>query len=99
MEISDIRIDAGRLGEICRRYGIAELEIFGSMARGDGGENSDIDVLYTLLPGRHLGWEIEDLAAELSDLFHRPVDLVSKRAVHPRLRPRVLSEARPLYAA
>lgn len=99
MEISGIRFDVGRLHEICRRYGIAELDVFGSMARGDGTEDSDIDVLYTLMPGRHLGWEIEDLATDLADLFQHPVDLISKRTVHPRLRPQVLNEARPLYAA
>jgi hypothetical protein len=56
-------------------------------------------VLYTLQPGRRLGWEIGQLADELTDLFGRRVDLVSSRALHPLLRPSVLAEARPLYAA
>jgi uncharacterized protein len=46
-----------------------------------------------------LGWEIEDLADELSDLMGRPVDLVSRRALHPLLRADVLAQARTLYAA
>jgi uncharacterized protein len=97
--IPGIEIDEGRLAEICHRYGIAELQIFGSQARGTAGPGSDIDVLYTLRPGRRLGWEIEQLADELSDLFGRPVDLVSLRSLHPLLKPSVLAEARPVYAA
>ena len=97
--IPGIEIDEGRLAEICARYGIAELQIFGSQARGTAGPSSDIDVLYTLRAGRRLGWEIEQLADELSDLFGRRVDLVSLRSLHPLLKPSVLAEARPVYAA
>jgi predicted nucleotidyltransferase len=56
-------------------------------------------LLYTLEPGTRLGWEIEDLSDELSALFGRPVDLVAKVALHPRLRDNVLAEAKLLYAA
>lgn len=92
-------IDAARLAEICNAYGIAELELFGSAASSTAVPSSDIDLLYTLSPGRTLGWEIEDLADDLAELFGRSVDLVSRRALHARLRDRVLAEARPLYAA
>jgi predicted nucleotidyltransferase len=94
-----IEADEARLAAICNKYGIAELKIFGSRARGEGRPDSDIDVLYTLLPGRRLGWDIEQLADELTELFGRQVDLVSLRSLHPLLQPSVLAEARPLYAA
>ena len=94
-----IEVDGERLAAICDRYGIAELKVFGSHARDAARSDSDIDVLYTLQPGRRLGWEIEQLADELTDLFGRRVDLVSSRALHPLLRPSVLAEARPLDAA
>ena len=97
--IPGTEVDEGRLAEICDRYGIAELRIFGSQARGTAGPDSDIDVLYTLRSGRRLGWEIEQLADEHSDLFGRRVDLVSLRSLHPLLKPSVLAEARPVYAA
>jgi len=60
---------------------------------------SDVDLLYTLAPGAHLGWAIEDLNAELADLVGRPVDLVSPRALNPRIRDEVLAEAQPFYPA
>lgn len=92
-------VDTQRLREVCERYGIASLEVFGSVARGVAADDSDIDVLYTLVPGARLGWAIEDLADELSQVLGRRVDLVSRRALHDRLRDDVLAEARPLYAA
>jgi hypothetical protein len=97
--IAGVEINEARLAAICGRYGIAELQLFGSRARGTARPDSDIDVLYVLQPGRRLGWEIEQLADDLGDVFGRPVDLVSARALHPLLRPSVLAEARPVYAA
>jgi uncharacterized protein len=93
------RVDETRLAHICERYGIAELMVFGSAARDAARPTSDIDILYTLRPGRRLGWEIEQLADDLAELFGRPVDLASRRALHVALREQVLAEARSLYAA
>jgi uncharacterized protein len=97
--VAGVEVDEHRPAELCDRYGIAELAGFGSSARGEAGPGSDIDILYTVRPGRRLGWEIDDLADELSSLLGRPVDLVSRRALHPLLRRAVLADARPLYAA
>jgi uncharacterized protein len=99
MTVDDVRVDEERLAAIADRYGIAELRIFGSRARGTARPDSDIDILYTLQPGRRLGWEIEQLTDELGELFGRNVDLVSMRALHPLLRESVLAEARQMYAA
>lgn len=99
MTFLDGGVDTERLGEICRRYGIARLDVFGSVSRGDESTESDIDVLYELVPGARLGWNIEALADELSEVLRRPVDLVSRKALHERLRETVLREARLLYAA
>ncbi len=73
--------------------------MFGSFARADADDDSDIDLLYELAPDAHLGWEIDDLADELAAALGRPVDLVAKRWLHPRLRDRVLAQAKPLYAS
>jgi len=97
--MSDGIVDTERLAAVCSRYGIAQLMIFGSVARGTAEPSSDVDILYELLPGRRLGWEIEDLTDELSELFRRRVDLLSRKALHKRLRATVLAEAQPLYAA
>ncbi len=92
-----LEIDAERLREVCARYGVVRLEMFGSLARGTGRSDSDIDLLYTLAPGAHLGWAIEDLSEELAAVLGRPVDLVSCRALNPRIREQILAEAQPFY--
>ncbi|WP_370946447.1 nucleotidyltransferase family protein [Amycolatopsis sp. cg5] len=92
-------IDHAMLREICLRYGVDRLSVFGSVARNEDTPSSDIDLIYSLAPGVQLGWEIEDLADELAKFFGRPVDLVSRRALHPLLRDDVLAEAKPVYAA
>ena len=92
-------IDVERLREVCQRYGVVRLEVFGSAAHGAAGPDSDIDLLYTLAPGTRLGWAIEDLDQELATVLGRPVDLVSRRALNARIRDRVLAEAQPRYAA
>lgn len=92
-------VDSERLDVVCARFGIAALEVFGSAARGEDQPDSDHDLLYELRPGARLGWEVDDLVDELSVVFGRPVDPVSRQALHPQLRDQILREARPLYAA
>ena len=94
LDVGRLRLDA-----LCRRFGIARLDVFGSVARGEGGPGSDVDLLYELAQGRALGWEIEDLSQDLADLFGRPVDLVSRKALHPLIRDQVLADAEPFYVA
>ncbi len=93
------RTDADRVRQICERFGVQRLEVFGSYARGEATASSDVDLLYTLRPGVRLGWAIEDLAAELTSVLGNPVDLVARHAVHERMRDVVFAEAEVLYAA
>lgn len=99
MAVPGLEVDIDRISEICGRYGIARLDVFGSVSRGEAAPGSDVDVLYELAPGARLGWDIETLADELAAVLGRPVDLVSRKALHERLRASVLAEARVLYAA
>lgn len=99
MLIDGHAVDGARVADVCRRYGVAELAVFGSVARGEASEASDVDLLYVLVPGAHLGFAINELEDELAKLFDRPVDLVAKRALHRLIRDDVLTEARTLYAA
>jgi uncharacterized protein len=99
MMVAGVEFDQDRLAAIAHQYGIAELRIFGSRARGTARPDSDLDILYRLQTGHRLGWEIEQLADELGELFARPVDLLSMRSLHPLLCESVLAEAEQLYAA
>jgi uncharacterized protein len=90
-------IDESRLAEICERFQVAELLLFGSVLRDDFGPDSDIDVLYVLEDGATIGWEIVDLQQELERLFDRKVDLVSKNFLRPRFAAKVLPTAERIF--
>lgn len=81
MLLTDIHIDHDRLGELCRRYAVARLEIIGSFARGDAGPESDIDILVTFEPEARIGLEFVALQQELEDIAGRPVDLLTRNSV------------------
>lgn len=97
--MNELQIDLDRLREVCRRYGVVHLDVFGSVARGEADPDSDIDLLYVISPHARLGFGIFDLENELSEIFGRKVDLVSKKYLHPLLRDNVIAEAQELYAA
>ena len=99
IEVDGRVIDDARLARLCQRFGVAELDVFGSVARGDASPDSDIDLLYKLAPGSRLGFDLFDLEDALAEVFGRTVDLVSKDAVHRLMRDRVLAEAVNVYAA
>lgn len=92
-------MDLERLREVCERYGVASLEVFGSVARGEDGLGSDVDLLYVLKPEARLGFSLFDLEDELTALFGRPVDLVARKSINRYIREQVLADAQPLYAA
>lgn len=81
--------------ELAMRHGARNVRVFGSLARGAGGEDSDLDLLVTLGEDRSL-LDLVGLKQDLEDLVHRPVDVVTEQALSPYLRERVLSEAIPL---
>jgi uncharacterized protein len=80
---------------IAARHGAGNVRIFGSVARGESDEKSDLDLLVTMEPGRSL-LDHAALWIELRDLLGFEVDVVSEKGLKPRMRDRVLSEAVPL---
>jgi predicted nucleotidyltransferase len=99
VNLDEIKALGARLAELCRRYGIAELAVFGSVARGDAGPDSDVDLLYVRVPGNDLGMAYFDLQDDLERLFGHSVDLVAKEGLHRVIRDQVLADAQVLYAA
>jgi predicted nucleotidyltransferase len=81
--------------EVCARYGARQVRVFGSVARGEADEQSDIDFLVELEPGRAL-LDLGGLQYDLEQLLGRRVDVVTERGLKPRIRERVLREAVPL---
>jgi predicted nucleotidyltransferase len=81
--------------DLCARHGATKVRVFGSVARGEAQEGSDLDLLVVFEEGRTL-LDHARLKLALEGLLGVPVDVVSEGGLAPRLRERVLREAVPL---
>ena len=77
---------------LCAKYGARNVRVFGSVARGEADEQSDIDFLVELEPGRTL-FDLGGLQYDLEQLLRCRVDVVTERGLKPRIRERALREA------
>lgn len=88
------------IGELCRRYHVRELSVFGSAVRDDFRPDSDVDFLVEFEPEAQIGLgELMGLLDDLTDTVGRKADLVTKRGLKPLIRDEVLGSAEVLYAA
>lgn len=100
MDFSDT-VQKKELENICTKYSIKKLSLFGSAARSDFCADSDIDILVEFSPGMtpSLG-KFVDLQDELTDLFGRKVDVATMAILkNPYRKQRVERDLRELYAA
>jgi len=74
-----------------RAKGVEGLYLFGSVARGDAGPNSDVDLFFDYRSG--LGWEVIGLMDELTQLAENRGDVTTRGGLHPRLKDRIESES------
>lgn len=77
---------------IAERYGATNVRVFGSVARGEDDDQSDIDFLIDLAPGRSL-FDLGGLLMELNALLGKQVDVTTEKGLKRRIRDRVLKEA------
>jgi predicted nucleotidyltransferase len=76
---SGIELPTEAIAELCRRYYVRELSVFGSAARGDMKPESDIDILVEFEPDSQMDlWSFGQMEDDLAALLGRRVDLVSK---------------------
>ena len=80
---------------LAAKHGALQPRIFGSVARGEAGPQSDIDLLVKMEEGRSL-LDLSALAQDLRDLLGIKVDVVSEDGLYWLLRRRILKEAKPL---
>jgi uncharacterized protein len=96
-----ISLPPDQIADLCRKYGVVELAIFGSFLRSDFGPDSDIDIMAVFDNDDYGPWmgKVTELETELSGLLGRTVDLVPKPMLKWVIRDRVLAEAQSVYVA
>ena len=77
---------------IAAKHGAHNVRVFGSVARGEADDKSDVDFLVEMDPGRSL-FDLGGLLIDLENLLGRHVDVITERGLKPRIRTRVLNEA------
>lgn len=80
---------------LAKENGVRNVRVFGSMARNEAGPESDLDLLVELEKGQS-GLALGGFLTDVSELVHRKVDVVTENSLHPRIREKVLHEARAL---
>lgn len=93
-----LAFDTRKLIEICRDNDAVMIGIFGSMARGEGASDSDIDLLVRFAKRKSL-LTLVRLERELSSALGRKVDLLTEAAISPYLRDKIKRELRVIYEA
>ncbi len=90
--LESLRRSAAQITAVAERRGASSVRVFGSIARGDAGASSDVDLLVDLDPDRSL-FDLGGLLMDLAELLGTDVDVVTEASLKPRVRSRVLAEA------
>ena len=90
-----IRDKRDQILEIAARYGASNVRVFGSVARGEDTERSDLDLLVDMDEDRSL-WDLGEFVGDVRDALECEVQIVTSDSLHRLLRKRILSEATQL---
>jgi len=80
---------------LAKENGVGNVRVFGSMARNEAGPESDLDLLVDIEKGKS-GLVLGGFLSDVSELVRRKVDVVTEKSLHPKIRKKVLHEARAL---
>jgi len=81
-----------KIHKIAQQYHAENIRVFGSVARGDSNEKSDIDLLVNFLPGASLFDQVA-ITVEIEELFHCKVDVISERSINPAISSKILKRS------
>ena len=96
--MSAILFDRNALINICRENDVAKLGVFGSTARGEADDDSDVDLLVEFSKRKSL-LALVSLERKMSAALGRKVDLLTEAAISPYLREGIKRDLRIIYEA
>ena len=98
VRLSSLPFDADKLAEVCRQNDVAKLSVFGSVARGEAGEKSDIDLLVEFSKPKSL-LSLVAVERRMSAALGKKVDLLTEAALSPYLRDQIKRDLYLVYEA
>jgi predicted nucleotidyltransferase len=96
--MNTLHFDTEQINEICHNHDVAMLGVFGSAARGEATEGSDIDLLVRFSERKGL-LALVRLERILSEVLGRKVDLLTEAAISPYIRDNILNDLQVLYGS
>ncbi|MBX0311668.1 MAG: nucleotidyltransferase family protein [Sulfurihydrogenibium sp.] len=93
MEKDAIAVLREHRGYLAKKFGVSEIAIFGSYARGEQRDDSDVDIMVEFRKGFKTFDNYMDLKFYLEELLGRRVDLIIKSAIRFRIKPFIIEEA------
>ncbi|MDR9404780.1 MAG: nucleotidyltransferase family protein [Halothece sp. Uz-M2-17] len=96
MTLDDLLQQREKILTVAQRHGAFNVRVFGSVARGEARDRSDVDFLVDYNRSRRSSWFPMGLIEDLEVLLGVRVDVVTEKGLKPRLRDRILQEAKPL---
>ncbi|MCF7955934.1 MAG: nucleotidyltransferase family protein [Phycisphaerae bacterium] len=91
VSFNDIKSQRDKIAELAEKRGVRNIRVFGSFARGDADENSDLDLLVSMDEDRSLLDRI-GFMHDVEDLLHIKVDVVNENALHHSIREEVIKD-------
>ncbi len=95
LTIEQLQARRHELIELARMHKAENIRVFGSVARGEANENSDVDLLVHFHPDASL-FDLMDLQEASANLLKTKVDVISDRGLSPLIAPQILNEAKAL---
>ncbi len=84
------------LSVFLKEKGVIRASLFGSYARGENNENSDIDLIIQLNETKNL-FDLAEIKADLEDKFHKKVDVLTYNSINPLIKDEILKEQEILF--
>jgi uncharacterized protein len=95
MNLSTLRQHRAQILAIADQYGAENVRVFGSVARGEETEKSDVDLLARIRRGTGI-FKLVELQRVLGEMLGKDVQILSEKGLHPLLKDSILREAVPL---
>ncbi|MGC8880651.1 MAG: nucleotidyltransferase family protein [Anaerolineae bacterium] len=96
--VEELPFDVDKLIELCRQNGVVQIALFGSVARGEADQQSDIDLMVKFSQRISL-LRFAALERQLSEALGRRVDLLTEAAISPYLRETIKRDLQVIYEA
>lgn len=96
--MTSLNVNKARIEDVCKKYQVEFLGVFGSAARGESRPDSDVDLLIRFSPQAKVGYfKLFDVEQSLTINFGKRVDLVTQDALSPYIKDQVYSDLQTIY--